>query len=139
MAVAASKSAFAVVDGRSFFGDRIFKWLLVQLGENFALVDTVVIIDENPGYLAADASGNERDMPIHIGVIGRDGVERQSDPGDAEYQDARQHQSGQHSHHQPSLQYRPMIGRFGWCRLNRLGRPLNRNAFLGSQGGIATT
>jgi hypothetical protein len=88
-AVAACKSAFAVFDGRSLYGDCIFIRLLVQLGENVSLVDTVVIVDKNPGYLAAYASGNERDVPVHIGVIRRDSVEGQLDPRDAEFPDGR--------------------------------------------------
>jgi hypothetical protein len=127
------------VDGRSFYGNFIFMRLPVQLGENVALVDTVVIIDKNPGYLAADASGNERNVPVHIGVVSRDSVECQFDPRDAVFPDGRQHQSGQHPHSQPSLPSRPMICRRYWRCLNRLRRPLNRNAFLGSRGGIVTT
>jgi hypothetical protein len=84
-------------DGRSFFGDRNFIRLPVQLGENVSLVDTVVIVDKNPGYLAAYASSNERDMSVHIGVVSRDSVESQFDPGDAVFPDGRQHQSGRHS------------------------------------------
>ena len=38
------------LDGRSFFGDCNFIRLPVQLGENVSFVDTVAIIDENPGY-----------------------------------------------------------------------------------------
>jgi hypothetical protein len=81
--------------GGSLFGDRDFIGLAVQLGENVALMDAIVIIDENPGYLATDTSGNERYVPIHIGVVGGDRIEGQLNPRDAKFPDRRQHQSGQ--------------------------------------------
>jgi hypothetical protein len=83
-------------------------------------------------------SGNEGDMPVHIGVIRGNSIEGQLDPRDAVFPDGRQQQSGQRSHSQPSFPSRPMICRRDWCRLNRLGRAPNRNAFSGSRGGIVT-
>ena len=81
------------VDRRFLHGDRVLKGLLVQLDENIPLMNTVVIIDQDAGDLPAYASGNECDVAIHVGIIGRDGVERQPDPRDAEYQGGRQDQN----------------------------------------------
>jgi len=74
--------------------DRNFVWLSVQLGENIAFVDEIIVIHQNPGYLAADASGDERDVPVHIGVVCRNSVESQFDPRNAEFPDCREHQCG---------------------------------------------
>src|SRR5262249_45022977 len=90
-------------------GDCILKRLLVQLGEKISLVNTVVIIDQHAGDLSAYASSNECDVAIDVGVISRDGAERQSDPRNAEYQGGRQHQDSQRSNHQPSLPSWPML------------------------------
>ena len=71
------------IDRRFLFGDRDLVGLLVQLGEKISLANTVVVIDQNPGNLAADAGSNERHMAIHICVIRRNGIEGQFDPGNS--------------------------------------------------------
>ena len=103
------KICLCCVDSRFLHGDRVLEGLLVQLGEKISLMNTVVIIDQHAGDLSAYASSNECDVAVHVGVIRRDGVERQSDPRNAEYQGGHQHQNFRHSNHQPSFQSRPML------------------------------
>ena len=58
--------------------DRDLKGLLVQFGEKLSFADTVIVIHQNPGNLAADAGSNERHMAVHVCVIRRNGVESQA-------------------------------------------------------------
>ena len=64
--------------------------LLVELREQIALVHAVVVVDQNPRDLAGDARRDEGDVPVHVGVIGRNRVEGLLDIGNAEYEDRRQ-------------------------------------------------
>jgi hypothetical protein len=48
----------------------------VKLNEHVAFLDAVIVIDQDARHLTADAGCDESHVPIHIGVIGRDGVER---------------------------------------------------------------
>ena len=69
------------VDRRSLLRDRDLKGLLVQFGEKLSLANTVIVIHQNPGNLAADTGSNECHMPVHVCVICRNGVESQTNLG----------------------------------------------------------
>ena len=84
VALAACRSACAVSTAAFFTATAILIWLLVQFDEKVALVHAVVVVDENPGNLAADAGGDEGHVAVHESVVGRNGVERLPDPGNAE-------------------------------------------------------
>jgi hypothetical protein len=71
------------VDGRSLLRYCDLKRLLVQFGEKLCFLNTVIVIHQNPGNLAADAGSNERHMPVHVCIIRRNGIEGQADPGNA--------------------------------------------------------
>jgi len=73
------------IDRRSLLRDCNLKRLLVQFGEKLSFLNTVIVIHQNPGNLAADAGGNECHMAVHVCVVRRDGVEREADPGNAKY------------------------------------------------------
>ncbi len=47
----------------------------VELDQEVALADAVVVIDEHPGDLSGDARGDEGDVAIDVGVIGGDDFE----------------------------------------------------------------
>jgi len=103
-------------------------------------MNTVVIIDQHASDLPAYTSSNECSVAIDVGVISRDGVERQSDPRNAEYQDGRQHQDSYHSNHQPSFQSRSMLAG-GACAGRKispegLASLLSRRGFFGSGAGV---
>jgi hypothetical protein len=56
---------------------------LGQAQQHVAFFHPIVVVDQNTGYLAADPRRDERHIPIHIGVIGRDGVKRADDKRDS--------------------------------------------------------
>ena len=72
------------IDSRLFDRDCDLKRLLVQLDQKVSLAHPVVVVDEDARNLAFDAGGHERDVTVDVGVIGRNGVERRLDPGNAE-------------------------------------------------------
>ena len=89
------------IDGRLLDGDGGLIRLLVEFDEKVAPVHAVVVVDENPGNLAADAGGDEGHMTVHEGVIGRNGVESMQDPGNAEDQGGQQNQHADRPQQQP--------------------------------------
>ena len=68
--------------------------------EEVAAVHAVVVVDEDPCHLATDARGDEGDMAVHVGVVGRDGVERFDGPRNAEPQDERQAHDARAGNHE---------------------------------------
>ena len=72
------------IDGRLFDRDGDLKGLLVQLDQKVSLAHAIVVVDEDARDLAPDAGGDERDVTVDIGVIGRNRVEGRPDPGNAE-------------------------------------------------------
>ena len=58
--------------------------LRVQFDQNISFTYTVVVIHQDPGNLAADAGGNERQVAVHVCIVRRNGVDRQADRWNAE-------------------------------------------------------
>ena len=56
--------------------------LRVQLDQHVALLHPVVILDQHPSHLTHDARCDEGHIAVHIGIIGRDGVQRVDDSWD---------------------------------------------------------
>ena len=94
---------FRSVDRRLLFRDRNLVRLLVQRDEELALAHTVVVIDQNAGDLSRHAGCHERHVPIHVGVVGGDGVEHLLDPRDAEHEENRQDSNTEHAGQKRSL------------------------------------
>ena len=64
-----------------------FVRLLVELDDEIASVDTIVVVDQHACDLPGDARGDERDVAVDVGIVGRDGFERAAKNGDAEVGD----------------------------------------------------
>ena len=121
------------IDLRLLFGDRVLEWLLVQLGEKLAIADTIVVIDQHAGDLAADARRHEGDMAVHIGVIRRDGVQGQVQPGNPVDPKRRTGQGDRNGQQQRTFPFSPMGRRLLFGRRlarRRLARLLHRVGFL---------
>ncbi len=58
---------------------------------------TVVVIHQNAGNLSCHAGRNKRHVPIHVGVVGGDGVEHLLDQRDAEHEENRQDGNAEHT------------------------------------------
>jgi len=87
VAVAASRSAFAVSTAALFTATGGLIRLLVQFDEKITPAHPVVVIDENARDLAANPGGNEGDMTVHECVVGRNGVESIQNPRNANHED----------------------------------------------------
>ena len=72
------------VDCCLLLGDGNLIRLLVQLGEEISLMHAIVVIHQNAGDLSRNAGRNKRHVPIHVCVVGGDGIEHLLDPRDAE-------------------------------------------------------
>ena len=72
------------IDSRLFDRDCDLKRLLVEFDQQVSLAHPVVVVDEDARDLAPDAGGDECHVTVHIGVVGRNRVERRLDPGNAE-------------------------------------------------------
>jgi hypothetical protein len=81
------------IDGRLLHGDCVLKWLLVQFNKKISLVHTVVVVDQNPGNLTADAGSDECHVTVHESIIRRYSVESQPDPRNTEPKGGRQDQN----------------------------------------------
>ncbi len=61
----------------------------VELHEQIAFVDAVVVIDQHPRHLTGHARSDESHVAVHIRIIGGDGGERLDQPWDADDQQRR--------------------------------------------------
>ena len=96
VALAASQIRLRRIDGRLLHGDGVLKRLLVQFNEKISLVHPVVVVHQNAGDLTADAGGDERHVAVHEGVVGRNRVEHEPDPGNAIHR-SRDNHSAEHT------------------------------------------
>ena len=57
---------------------------LVELDEQVAFANAVVVVDQHPHDLTGNARRDKRHVAIHVGVVGRDGVKCRVNPRQAE-------------------------------------------------------
>ena len=69
----------------AFLKDGDLIGLLVQFGAKLSFLNSVIVIHQNMGNLAADTGSDECHMPVHVGVIRRNGIESEADLGNANY------------------------------------------------------
>ena len=75
-------------------GDLHLVGLLVELDEDVAFMDAVVVIDEDAGNLAGNARGDKGDVAVDVGVVGRNGVQGFDEQAAADHEHDEQSGSG---------------------------------------------
>ena len=108
-------------DHRFFQIDIDLKRLLVELNENVPLLHPVVVVDQNLHHLARHTRGDEGDVTVDVGIVGRNGVERQIDHRNAEINRQRHRADGKHSEDDAFDWESPRRGRRGRLRCGNSG------------------
>ena len=139
------------IDSRLFDGDCDLKRFLVEFDQQVSLTYPVVVVDEDARDLAPDAGGDECHVTVHIGVVGRNRVERRLDPGNAEPKGGRENHQAHCSEEHPAapgglrLVWQDCLGagsalrgwpRIGLVRRGRLGARFARLAPWLAHGGF---
>ena len=66
----------------------------IEFHEHIALFDAIVIVHQDALNLAGDPRGDEGDVTIYVGVVGRDRVERMKDLWNSEEDDDERQDDG---------------------------------------------